>query len=231
MGYYQAAQELGIKIEIVGVDIEPQPNYPFNFIQADAVEYLISNGHKYTHIHASPPCQKYTQQSAIYRKQGKEYSDLLEIIRPIIHKLRKPSVIENVMSSPIRPDIVLRGDLFGLKTLRKRKFELNNWFMLQPGIQHIKRGAVVHDGKYITITGNGNLGSMNKKKQFTKFIHARGTVLKTWSEVMRIDWMTCDELREAIPPLYTRYIGLSFFTYQTYEKSTIINPCTSHRTD
>ena len=60
MGYKQAADDLGIKITITGIDIEPQPNYPFNFIQADAVEYLRNNWQNYTHVHASPPCQAYS---------------------------------------------------------------------------------------------------------------------------------------------------------------------------
>ena len=129
-----------------------------------------------------------------------------------MYSIGRPGVIENVMPAPLRADIVLRGDMFGLKTLRKRKFELVNWFMMQPGMQFIKPGAVVHRGEYITCTGNGNKGSMNKKKVYTPFNHAKSTVKETWSEAMAINWMTCDEMREAIPPPYTHLIGLNFFS-------------------
>jgi DNA (cytosine-5)-methyltransferase 1 len=212
MGYFLASQDLGLSIEITGIDIEPQPNYPFNFIQADAVEYLKENGNKFTHIHASPPCQKYSRSTAPHRKNH-EYSDLLIIIKPLLYKLGLPAVLENVMLSPLRPDIILRGDMFGLKTLRSRKFELVNWFMLQPGKQKIKPGSVVHFGEYITCTGHGQLGSMNKKKEYVKFKYALNNVLTTWSMAMGINWMNTDELREAIPPPYTHYIGLNFFRW------------------
>ncbi len=210
VGYEQAAIDLGLSIKIIGVDKEPQPNYPYEFIQADAFNYLKKNGSRFTHIHVSPPCQKYSTQSAIFRAEGKKYSDLCERITPLMYESGKPGVIENVMPAPIRADIVLRGDMFGLKTLRKRKFELVNWFMLQPGMERILPGAVVDRGEYITCTGKGNLGSMNKKKQYTKFIHAGESVLDTWSRAMGISWMTVDEMREAIPPAYTRYIGYNF---------------------
>ena len=65
VGYFQSAQDLGFEIEITGIDIEPQPNYPYNFIQTDAVAYLKKNYKKYTHIHASPPCQKYSNSTAV----------------------------------------------------------------------------------------------------------------------------------------------------------------------
>jgi DNA (cytosine-5)-methyltransferase 1 len=211
VGYQRAASKLNTIIEITGIDIEPQPNYPYNFIQADAVEFLTKNWNQFTHIHASPPCQKYTNQAAQFRKKGKEYSDALEKIKPMLYSTCLPCVIENVMPAPVRPDLILRGDMFGLKTLRKRKFELVNWFMMQPGMGYIKPGAVVHRGEYITCTGNGNKGSMNKAKKYTPFLHADKTTLITWSKAMGIDWMTTDEMREAIPPAYTELIGIEFF--------------------
>lgn len=211
VGYDLAAKELGLKIEITGIDIEPQPNYPFTFVEGDALDYLKSNHQQFTHIHASPPCQKYSQSSAPQRATRTVYSDMLEAVVPEMYKTGKPGVIENVMPAPIRGDIVLRGNMFGLKTLRKRKFETVNWFMLQPGMQFIKPGAVVHRGEYITCAGSGAKGSMNKKKEYTKFIHGKGGSIKEmWSEAMGIDWMTTRELREAIPPAYCHYIGMEF---------------------
>ena len=217
-GYKMAADDLGMKIEIWGVDLEPQFNYPFNFIQGDAIEFARKEAHKFTHIHASPPCQQFTSQSAPQRAKGKEYPDIVAPIRIELEASGKPSVIENVMSAPIRGDIVLRGDVFGLKTLRKRKFELVNWFALNPKLPFVPKGAVVHKGDFITVTGNGNMGSMNKKKEFTSFKGRLDSVHETWKMAMDIDWMTKAELAQAIPPAYTRFIGHSFFTWKKFNR-------------
>ena len=205
VGYYQAACDMGIKIEITGVDIEAQPNYPFKFIKADAVDYLKKNYKKYTHIHASPPCQMYTFCNAMWRNKGKEYPDILEPLKKEMHLTGLPGVIENVMSAPIKRDIVMRGDIFGLGVIRKRKFECVNWFCLTPGLPLIK-GSVM-EGDYITVTGKGSLLSNRGKK-----CKIEGkNVKEVWRKAMGIDWMTTSELSQAIPPAYTRYIGFDFF--------------------
>ena len=54
MGYHRAG------FDVVGVDIESQKNYPFEFVQGDAIEYLLKHGGKYDAIHASPPCQAHS---------------------------------------------------------------------------------------------------------------------------------------------------------------------------
>ncbi|WP_395043141.1 hypothetical protein [Flavobacterium sp.] len=183
VGYYQASQELGYDIEITGIDIEPQPNYPYNFIQTDAVAYLKKNYKKYTHIHASPPCQLYSNSTAVAKARNpeKEYSNILVEIQEFLHKIYTPSVIENVLQAPIRKDIVLNGDMFKLKVIRSRKFELNNWFMMQP-----------FKPKRFKIEGNN--------------------IMEVWSNAMNIHWMkTREELAESIPPAYTKYIGINFF--------------------
>jgi len=127
-GYYQAAIDLGLNIEITGIDIEFQPNYPFHFIQADAVEYLKNSSMNFTHIHASPPCQMYSNSTANHRMKGKVYKDNLIEIVEIMKKINVPCIVENVMPAPIPGDIVLRGDMFNLQVLKKRKFHLINWF-------------------------------------------------------------------------------------------------------
>lgn len=204
MGYYQAAKDLGIEIEITGVDIEPQPNYPFNFIQADAVEYLKANWQNYTHLHASPPCQEYSVSTTQFRQDGKKYRDNLQELRIEMKKTGLPGVVENVMPAPIPGDIVLRGDMFGLKVLRKRKFELINWFAMAPTIGQ-KIGSV-KNGDYAQVLGKGQLQVTGGKK----FKVPGNNVIEVWRNAMQIDWMTKEELAEAIPPAYTRYIGRDF---------------------
>lgn len=208
VGYAQAAQDLGFDIEITGVDIEPQPNYPFTFVLADAVEYLQQNYTKYTHIHASPPCQLYSVSTAAFRKKGKVYRDCLEEIRNAMLKTNIPCVIENVPTAPVRPDIVLRGDMFGLKVLRKRHFENINWFALNPFLP-LKKGSV-SDGDYVCVYGKCSIKKSGKYRASQPKFKQR-TIKETWKYAMGIDWMKTDkELAEAIPPAYTRYIGRDF---------------------
>jgi DNA (cytosine-5)-methyltransferase 1 len=208
MGYFLAAQDLGLDIEITGVDIEPQPNYSFNFIQADAVEYLKKHWQEYTHIHASPPCQPYTRSTAQFRKKGKIYNDILQEIRVLIIKTGLPGIIENVPQAPIRGDIILRGDLFGLKVIRKRHFELINWFALNPFLGKIN--GTVRNGDFVSVYGKEGLKGRKNNHQPCKFM--KKTVKETWGYAMGIDWMKKgSELAEAIPPAYTRYIGNNFF--------------------
>lgn len=212
VGYHQAAIELGYDIQIIGVDNEPQPNYPYKFVQADAVKYLAKNYHKFTHIHASPPCQKYSVTTKSVQKNNPEveYSAIAEEIRDFLHTIQVPSVIENVLQAPIRKDIVLNGDMFGLKVLRSRKFELNNFFMMQP--LKPKKLGTVKSGDYATVVGNGRL----KANDGVKFKVPGNNIIEVWSNAMDIHWMkTRDELKEAIPPAYTKYIGYEFFKVNT----------------
>jgi DNA (cytosine-5)-methyltransferase 1 len=209
VGYYQAAKNMGLDIEITGVDIKPQPNYPFNFIEADACHYLHEFWQNYTHIHASPPCQLYSNSTQHMRNQGKQYADILAPLRQIMYNTGLPGVIENVPNAPIRPDIVLRGDMFGLKVLRKRHFETVNWFMLNP-FMPVKIGSV-SDGDYVCVYGKASYRKSSKYRAvYPKF--KKGTIKDTWGYAMGIDWMGKDtELAEAIPPAYTQYIGKEFF--------------------
>lgn len=205
MGYYLAAKEMGAEIEITGVDIEEQPNYPFDFIKADAVQFLKANHKNYTHLHASPPCQKYTNSTVQFRLKGKKYKDNLYPLMEQMEATGLPGVVENVMQAPIKPDVVLRGDMFGLKVLRKRKFELFNWWMMAPLIP--KKLGSVKNGDYAQVLGNGQLITTGG----AKFKVPGNNVLEVWSNAMDINWMTQKELAEAIPPAYTKYIGSQFF--------------------
>jgi hypothetical protein len=190
MGYSRAG------FEVVGVDIDPQPNYPFEFHQADALEYLAAHGHEFDAIHASPPCQGYTTLKAVH---GNEWPLLIEPVRDLLNTIGKPYVIENVQGAPIRRDLTLCGEMFGLGVIRHRYFELGGWEAVEP--EHIPhRGRVAgwrhgqhFDGPYFAVYGNGG---------------GKGTV-KQWQDAMGIHW-TADrhELAEAIPPVYASFIGL-----------------------
>ena len=207
VGYLRAAEDRGIKIEITGIDDKPQPNYPFMFIQDDALKYFEAHLHEFDFVHSSPPCQKHTRSTFYLRVKGKKYVDIIKPTRKLILKSGKPGLIENVPEAPIRADVVLRGDLFGLKVIRKRHFECISWFMFNPDLSKMK--GKVADGDYVCIYGNASWkrsGSGNYRRlSIPKW--RKKTIRETWAYAMGIDWyMTDKEISQSIPPEYTRFI-------------------------
>lgn len=199
MGYHLAGYT------VTGVDLEPQPNYPFEFIRGCAFEYAREHGHKFDIIHASPPCQKYSRATAPHRAKGKTYPDLIAKTRNLLDELGKPYIIENVACAPIRADITLYGYMFGLKVIRKRLFELGGGlFLMQPAFP--TRVGSVRSGDFVSVFGKGSYRK-STGDAYPKFL--KESVRETWAYAMGIDadWMTDVEMGQAIPPAYTRYIG------------------------
>lgn len=187
MGYYRAG------FEVEGVDIKPQPHYPFKFYQADALEFPLDG---YDAYHASPPCQAYSIMKNLPWLKDKEYPMLIDATREMLSAVGKPYVIENVMGAHLEAGW-LCGLMFGLDFYRHRAFE-TNFFWLQPG--HPKHRGVIKRGR--------DLGDRMHTVAFSRKLatgHSAG--VNTMRDVMRIDWMTRDELTQAIPPAYTEYIG------------------------
>lgn len=206
MGYKLAADDLGLEIEIVGIDLFEQKNYPFKFIQDDALSFLIKWGRGFTHIHASPPCQEYTHTSNIKTKAKKEGSvSILPEVKTVMYQLKLPGVIENVMGSPFVKDIILDGRMFGLKIIRRRIFETVNWFSMKPGIPQYKKGMVMR-GECMVVAGH----SSNQNRQGIKWQVDGDSTIDKRRNAMGIDWMNNREITQAIPPAYTRYIGNDF---------------------
>lgn len=183
--------------EVTGVDLAAQPDFPFAFIQADAIEYLKDHGHEYDVVHASPPCQASCALTKGTNK-GMMYPQLIPATREALDACGLPYVIENVQGADIRRDITLCGEMFGLGVIRHRYFELGGWSMLQP--LHIKhrgrvagmRHGVWYQGPYFAVYGDGG---------------GKGTVPQ-WQQAMGIDWTgNRRSIAEAIPPAYTRHIG------------------------
>lgn len=192
MGYYRAG------FDVVGIDIEPQKNYPFEFHQADAIEYIAEHGHEFDVIHASPPCQVYSKTNFL---SNGNHPDLVAIARKVLLSTRKPYVIENVPGAPLINPIVLIGPMFGLMTIRPRLFECNFELplilSLVPGFKQTKMGRY-SPGEYIQVVGN-----------FSGVDYAR--------QAMDINWMTRDELAQAIPPAYTEWIGRQLLRLLEYK--------------
>ena len=182
MGYHRAG------FEVVGVDIVPQKHYPFEFHQADALEYLADYGSEFDVIHASPPCQLYTAMQHIVKSKDK-WPDLIDPVRQLLLSIGKPFVIENVVGAPLRVDIMLCGTMFGLPIIRHRLFESNISIpVLLPYCNHDKVYDPWHkDG-------------VDQRNKLTK--------------AMGVDWfMNRHEIREAIPPAYTEFIGRQLKQY------------------
>ena len=208
MGYSRAG------FEVYGVDLDPQPNYPFAFAQTDAIallRHLIGGGSwwftspngatewltlaDFDAIHASPPCQGYTALAAVH---GNEWPKLVEPVRELLDATGLPYVIENVQGSPVRRDMTLCGEMFGLGVIRHRYFELGGWQGTAPAHKpHRGRVAGMRHGEWFTgpyfaVYGEGG---------------GKGTVVQ-WQQAMGIDWTDVRrEIAEAIPPAYTELIG------------------------
>lgn len=194
--------------DVTGVDIEPQPHYPFRFIQADAMTFDVAG---YDVIHASPPCQRYSRMSAVVRKDMRNsYPDLLGPVRMKLQASGKPWIIENVPGAPMEHGIILCGSMFGLKVRRHRYFETSH-LIFSPG-------PCRHTKEFYTIVG-GNTIKQRSNPAYTGLRCGVGSNLiesfptRIGKDAMGIDWMNADELSQAIPPLYTEWIGKQFLQF------------------
>jgi DNA (cytosine-5)-methyltransferase 1 len=174
-------------------------DYPFDFVQGDALEYVAANWQNFDAIHASPPCQAYTPMT---NRHPSSQPELLEPVRRMLRGSGVPFVIENVRGAPLVNPIGLVGEMFGLTCHRPRLFELGGWYTFQPPIPKPQGDAVAVYGK------------PDGRRLFTR---ADGTELRAWSSVaegrtaLGIDWTeNWHSIREAIPPAYTEWIGRAF---------------------
>jgi DNA (cytosine-5)-methyltransferase 1 len=205
-GYHRAGFDV-----VVGVDIAPQPNYPFVFHQGDALEFLAAHGDSFDAVHASPPCQTHSALTKGNRARGwtDEHRDWIADTRALLDELGLPYVIENVQGAPLRRDLTLCGLMFGLRVFRHRYFELGGWTMPEPAHPSHKghrvagwRHGVKHDGDMVAVYGDGG---------------GKGSVAD-WQAAMGMDWTGVKlELAEAIPPAYTEFIGAALADTLTLE--------------
>lgn len=199
MGYNNAG------FEVTGIDFKKQPNYPFEFIQADILEVLKDKVFmsQFKAIRASPPCQGYsnaTKNNSIYvpYSQGKQTPKLIGIVRNLL-PLDIPYIIENVAGAryELLNPFMLNGFMFGLPIERTRYFE-SNIFIMPPekpnGTGITKKYAFDNgiDYRDMSVTGKSR----------------RAGSIDTWKKIMQMPWTgRAWELSEAIPPVYTEYIG------------------------
>jgi len=178
--------------EVMGVDIAPQPRYPFAFVQADALAPPVRL-ERFHLIWASPPCQRFSSAGHSHRANGKEYPDLIGPTRAMLEAARRPYVIENVPQAPIRCDLALDGTMFNRRLKRRRHFELRHFFALAPSRQRTHRDGV------ICVVGNGRPSGMRPDGPRNTAAECR--------EAMGIEWMDRATLVQAVPPDYAEHIG------------------------
>jgi DNA (cytosine-5)-methyltransferase 1 len=228
VGYQRAG------FDVVGVDINPQPNYPFEFVQEDALAYVDRvaqhqganynpEGFSFDAIHASPPCQAHSSIAKQIRKLGKtqnEHPDLVPQTRELLRSSGLPYVIENVVGAPLENPILLCGSSFGLDVRRHRLFE-TNWPLMAPPCAHywqtprfisldkrrgLKSVVPVHGGGQIK--GLASVVGVHGHHNYAGERDLR-------EKAMGIDWMSPYELTQAIPPAYTQFIGEALVEYLT----------------
>lgn len=189
--------------EIIGVDREPQPNYPFQFIKKCAISYLQNTDlSSFDFIHASPPCLAHSLANQNAKKQGKVYEDFVEITRELLIATGKPYCIENVMNAGLLSPIRLQGAMFGLPIIRKRDFE-TNFFLLQP--PKINQCNDIQKGRCITVAGLGYQKDSPFKGKLKG--NEQATMFETRKLAMQMPWAkTMTEVNNAVPPAYSRWI-------------------------
>ena len=202
MGYARAG------FEVMGIDIAPQPNYPFRFQQGDALQVLkrMAAGmwHDFHAIHASPPCQRWSSKT----RDREKHPDLITPLRPLLEETGLPYVIENVVGAPLFVTIQLCGSSFGLDVRRHRLFESNVDLWGLPcvhGWQKPRFQVYDHGKHYLSGT-------------VPVFGEGGGKAKEHWASAMEIEWMIEDELREAIPPRYTEFVGRQVLAHIVAER-------------
>lgn len=193
VGYQRAG------FDVVGVDIVERPNYPLPFIKADAMTLDPKFVALFDALHASPPCQSYSD-LAKRNRNGHAWPRLVEPVREMLKASGRAYVIENVEGAPLDNPVVLCGTMFpGLRVLRHRLFEANFTITPPPHRKHPK----VH-------TFDKRKSHFGKTNEWTDFVQVTGggnSSLAAARDAMGIDWMTKGEINEAIPPAYTEWIG------------------------
>lgn len=189
MGYHRAGYE------VVGVDINPQPHYPFEFHQRDWVEGLAEFGPDAALVHASPPCQGYSAMNSVHKR---DYPQLIEDVRVRLIGACRPWVIENVEGARpwMHEPITLCGSMFGLNVIRHRLFESCRPIKTPDHPRH-------PSGTY-SPSGHGDPNW--RERDANPHLKGKGYTDRC-REAMGIDWMNRDELAQAIPPAYTEWIA------------------------
>ena len=185
--------------EVTGVDINPQPRFPYTFVQADAVEYVKEFGHLFDAIHASPPCQAHSALRTLWKDRA--HPELVAPTREALVASGKPWIIENVPGAPLIDPVVLCGSMFDLKVadrtglvrwLRRHRLFESNVALTAPG-------PCAHGGRPVM----GVYGHSGGRQMTRGYKATRAEA----SAVLGIDWMSLRGLSQSVPPAYAEWLG------------------------
>lgn len=187
---------------VVGIDNEPQPQYPYEFVQADIRELTAADLLAYDPVAVvgSPPCKMHT---VMRRLAHRHHVDLIPDTRALMQATGLPYVIENVPGAPLIDPITLCGSMFGLPVRRHRLFELGGWAVGQPACRHTEQEASSPGYPYRRSGGRTEISPV-------VIMHGsgnHGVDIAGRRAAMGIDWMTSANLSQAIPPAYAQFIG------------------------
>lgn len=192
MGYYRAG------FQVVGVDNEPQPLYPFEFHQADAIEFVREHGHEFDVIHASPPCQAH---STITPDKSR-HVDLIPSTREALLHVGRPYVIENVEGAKreLIDPVKLCGSSFGLKVRRHRYFE---------STVHLWSMNCMHEtqGRPVGVYGDHPQNDREYRRPDGTRRGDKAQTIDDAREAMGMPWASWHGTTQAIPPVMTEFIG------------------------
>jgi DNA (cytosine-5)-methyltransferase 1 len=191
MGYSRAG------FDVVGVDIRPQPRYPFEFVQADALAFVRKHGREFHAIHASPPCQGYSKMLAV--TGGTDKPKLIAETRLELEAIGRPYVIENVEGAKpeMRNWALLCGTGFGLRVRRHRLFEMSPVLPFLTPPCHCRNG--VRDGVLI----GHRLRGPKPPGQVVPPVFSE----RELRAAIGVEWMSMAEMRESVPPAFTEFLG------------------------
>lgn len=193
MGYHRAG------FEVVGVDIEPQPNYPFELHQADALEFPLDG---FDVVHASPPCQAFTAYRNNSAQTFRPAFNLIPATRAKLVEAELPYVIENVPGAPLHAPATYCGTSFPPLEVRRHRLFESDLPLSAPSCDHGRLTERKYPGS--TNRPNGRTVCNIGEYRVPVVVQRRA---------IGIDWMSLPELSQAIPPAYTEHIGRQLMTH------------------
>ncbi len=188
--------------DVVGLDIEPHPDFPFEFVLADALDVLADLDFldQFDAIHASPPCQRY---SSLGARHGREqYPDLIARVRDLLIASVKPYVIENVEGSPLLSPMLACGSEFDCFAVCRDgvRRQLRRHRLFESNIPLVRKRGCAHVGQPIGVYGHGGRPANGRQRGYAG-------VASEAREAMGIDWMKHYDVVQSVPPAYTEHVG------------------------
>jgi DNA (cytosine-5)-methyltransferase 1 len=197
--------------DVVGVDLADRPRYPFEFVQADALDYVAAHGHEFDAIHASPPCQAYTTLRAT---SSREHPDLVDPTRAALVATGRPWILENVPGAPLPDAVMLCGSMFGLGAVCDdgiyRQLRRHRLFEHHPAVDLWPPYSCDHRGQPVGVYGTG--GGDTTAEAGRRGFKATPAVA---AAALGVDWMTRYGMSQSIPPAYTEWIGAALLAAVT----------------